>query len=231
MGTWIKICGITNAADARIAAALRVNALGFVFHAESPRFCIPAAGRAIIADIPPEVVTLGVWFDESADEVAAVADQVRCQFVQTYNPLAAIELRRAGFDVIPAIPAKSREFLDQGWESLCESWQGMIIIDTSRGGRDSCRSERFGNPLAFLEEAICLLPPSCPMVLGGGLTPDNVQDRLHALRPAGVDIASGVEFCPGRKNPTKLMEFIEEVRLWDAMDGSINTAADLSLRP
>ncbi len=230
MRTWIKICGLTKATDAMLAARLGADALGFVFHAASQRHCDPEAARTIIGSLPPEVIAVGVWLDESADDISALAKYVRCNCVQTYNPVAATQLRCGGFDVIPAIPLGTDAYSGVEWRLLCESWNGPIIVDASRSKYDGAGSS-IGLSIQRWRDVTSLFGPNARAILAGSLSADNVHDRLEVYRPAGVDIASGVESGPGRKDPAKLAQYMKEVRRWDAKVGSISMAGNLFQRP
>lgn len=234
MPTWVKICGITNLADAERAAALGADAIGFVFHRPSPRFVAPEQARTIAAALRDKVLTVGVWLDASAGQISADAEIARVGCIQTYDPDAGAALSAAGQLIIFAADptaanfetrirrARSRRLLlDIGREtgasppnhSLTERIKRLRCMDTMAAGE--------GSPTQNVP----------PVVLAGGLTPDNVFDRLRASGVSGVDVASGVESSPGRKDPDKLNRFFEGVRRWDALAGSAGSADDLSPKP
>ncbi len=230
MATWIKICGLTNLEDAALAAGLGADALGFVLHPQSRRYCAPNTARAIITAVPPSVTTIGVWLDESADVVSAAARFIGCDFVQTYDPMSARALHAQGFDVLPAIPVADEADGGEDWRRFCQSWTGRVVVDRSRvtlqrsiqacvRGRDESH------------DVVSTLRKTLQVVLAGGLNPENIRAALNAYRPLGVDVASGVESALGQKDTEKLVRFIEEVRRWDAMVGSDGSVGSLSPRP
>lgn len=213
MGSWIKICGVTRGDDADLAVRLGADALGFVFHPPSPRCCPPDAARSIIANLPAHVASVGVWLDEDARSIAQTARSVGCSLIQTYNPATARELLSDGFAVIPAMDPndlpQSRSVPDH-WTTIVESSAvDKLIIDYGRrnGGQ---------SPAKWSAADFDPIRGTVSLILAGALKPDNVTQALCECRPDGVDVASGVEAHPGRKDPAKLTRFIEEVRRWDA---------------
>jgi phosphoribosylanthranilate isomerase len=208
--TWIKICGVTDAADAQAALDLGADAIGFVFHSASPRVCPLRRARAIIQSIRGRVVTVGVWLDEPAEAIQKSARFVGCDIIQTYQPHVAWSLHTTGMKVLPAIaPSSSAQDRDACLQ-ICQSWSGRILVDrTRRASPESTVAQ--GDPGAVLS-----VPPE-RMVLAGGLTPETVRSRLLEFPAHGVDVASGVESEPGKKCRRKMADFIREVRAWDAM--------------
>ncbi|MBI4718647.1 MAG: phosphoribosylanthranilate isomerase [Planctomycetes bacterium] len=222
MATWIKICGITCIEDALLAARLGANALGFVLHEASTRFCDPRVARDVITRVPPGVTTVGVWLDEPADLVTDLARFIGCLGVQTYDLSVARALRGRGLNVLPAIAAGDPNAVD-AWRRFCGSWSGYVVVDGSRPASGRSAGAGAGALRAVGRSVAVLAPPARP-VLAGGLNGENVYERLAAFRPRGVDVASGVEASPGRKDPERLTQFVEEVRRWDATVGSGGSA-------
>jgi phosphoribosylanthranilate isomerase len=229
MATWIKICGLTNLEDAALAARLGADALGFVLHRESSRFCEQSTARAIIRDVPRGVTTVGVWLAEPAEVVSATARLIGCDLVQTYDPTTARALNAEGIDVLPAILVAGEAACSEDWRCFCESWTGRIVVDRSRSIPKQATPAHASQNDAWRDLA-STLGKTRQVVLAGGLSPENIQAALDTYRPFGVDVASGVESEPGRKNVKKLVLFIEEVRRWDAMVGSDASAGSLSPR-
>lgn len=205
MATWIKICGLTRLRDARQVVRLGANALGFVFHAASPRCCDPRRVREITRRLPPQVPTVGVWLDEDDEVIDRQARQAGVQGVQTYLPAVARRLLARGWRVILAVdPARD------GWADDVRSAPAeRVILDC---GRSSGRA----GVVVLTAAGVAALRRRTPVVLAGGLTPDNVAAMLRGFRPDGVDVASGVELAPGIKDAGRLERFITEVRQWDA---------------
>lgn len=230
MATWIKICGLTNLKDAALAARLGADALGFVLHRGSSRFCAPNAVRAIVEETPRGLTTVGVWLDEPAEVVSEAARSIGCDLVQIYDPTTALALHAQGFDVLPAIPVADEAVGGQDWRRFCRSWVGRVVVDCSRsiseGAMPVCTARGDGS-----HRVASILGETQRVVLAGGLSPENIRTALDAYRPHGVDVASGVESAPGRKDAEKLVRFIEEVRRWDAKVGSDGSVGSSSRKP
>ncbi len=230
MATWIKICGLTNLDDAALAARLGADALGFVLHRESARFCEPNTARAMIRDVPRGVTTVGVWLDEPAKVVSETARFIGCDLVQTYDPATARALHVEGFNVLPAIPVAGKAIGSEDWRGFSKSWSGCVVVDRSRAIPERATPVHTPHDNAW-HELVSTLGKTQPIVLAGGLSPENILAALDTFRPFGVDVASGVESEPGRKDAEKLVRFMEEVRRWDARVDSDGSAGSLSPRP
>jgi len=198
----VKICGITNLADATAAVESGADALGFVFVPSSPRVISPQKAAAIIARIPPFVQTVGLFVNEEPDRVNWVADFCGLDLVQLHgdeDPDYCPEIRRR---IIKAIRVKDRHSL-QGVDRypvaaiLCDAWSA-----TGYGGT----GERFD--WSILNDVAV----DRPLILAGGLTPDTVAWAVESVRPWGVDVSSGVEVSPGKKDHDLMRRFIAEAR-------------------
>jgi phosphoribosylanthranilate isomerase len=200
----IKICGITNLIDARLAADLGAHALGFIFYPKSPRAVRPEAAREIIENLPPFVMTVGVFVDEEAEAVRGIAETVGLDWVQLHgkeSPYYCCELKRR---VIKGFRIKDESSL-----SLLPEYQGAVqafLLDTYKTGTAGGTGETFDWDLARKAGELG------PIVLAGGLTPANVGQAIHAAQPAAVDVASGVEALPGKKDPVKLRDFFKAIK-------------------
>ncbi len=200
----IKICGITNLEDARLAADLGARALGFIFYPKSPRAVTPEAARQIIAQLPPFVLSVGVFVNEPAAMVLEVAEMVRLDWLQLHGeepPDYCLFLNR---NVMKAIRVKDRDSLVQ-----MEPYQGRVrafLLDTYAAGQKGGTGQSFDWSLAKQAQAYG------PVVLAGGLKPDNVAAAIQQASPQAVDVASGVEAAPGKKDPEKLRAFCRAVQ-------------------
>ncbi|MEK7710876.1 MAG: phosphoribosylanthranilate isomerase [Planctomycetota bacterium] len=230
MATWIKICGLTNLEDAALAARLGADALGFVLHRESGRFCEQSTARAIIRDVPRGVTTVGVWLAEPAEVVSETARFIGCDLVQTYDPITARALHVQGFNVLPAIPVAGEAIGREDWRRFLWSWGGRVLVDRSRAAPKQSTPGFLAKVDAW-HDRVTTLGKTQQIVLAGGLNPENIRAALDTYRPNGADVASGVESAPGRKDAEKLVRFVEEVRRWDATVGSDVSAGSLSPRP
>jgi phosphoribosylanthranilate isomerase len=219
MSTWIKICGITRPADARRAVESGADALGFVFHARSPRRCDPRAARRVVRELPAHVAAVGVWLDEDARLIEREADQSGVQLVQTYALDVALDLAARGRRVILAVDPQGN-----GWAGKVPP-RGVERLLLDRGRLYA------GATLPLTAANLAVARRRVPVILAGGLTPQNVAAALRDLRPDGVDVASGVESAPGRKDPARLTQFIMEVRRWDAQVTLDASADNSSPRP
>jgi phosphoribosylanthranilate isomerase len=200
----IKICGITNLDDALLAAELGADALGFIFYPKSPRYVAPEAARAIIAQLPPLVTSVGVWVDEAAAVVQELAARVGLDWLQVHGQESPEYCRSLGRRVI-----KGFRIQDAGSLSELKPFQGAVqalLLDTYKKGQVGGTGEVFDWRLA--REA----REYGPIILAGGLTPENVAQAIAAAQPQAVDTASGTEAAPGKKDPAKLKAFFRAVR-------------------
>jgi phosphoribosylanthranilate isomerase len=194
----IKVCGITRAEDARAAAELGVHALGFVFWTQSPRAVTPVAARHIVTTLPPFVTPVGVFVDPSI-ELVAECHAAGIQVAQVVGEapllppgmklLQAVGLAPDGNGITPAVPGRSTVLLDahdpirRGGTGLVIDWRAAARVARER-----------------------------PVILAGGLSPENVGEAIRLAAPAGVDVSSGVEISPGVKDHRKLAAFVAAVR-------------------
>jgi phosphoribosylanthranilate isomerase len=200
----IKICGITNLEDALLAAALGADALGFIFYPKSPRKVAPEAARQIIAQLPPFVAAVGVFVDEDAAVVRDLAARVGLDWVQLHGEESPDYCRSLGRRVIKAFRIQDAESL-RPLAAYRDAAQALLL-DTYKKGQVGGTGAVFDWRLA--REA----KQYGPIILAGGLTPENVAQAIAAVLPAAVDAASGTEAAPGKKDPEKLRAFIAKVK-------------------
>lgn len=199
----IKICGITNLEDALLAAELGADALGFIFYPPSPRSIEPDAARAIIAQLPPLVTTVGVFVDEDAALVRELAAQVGLDWLQLHGKETPEYCRAMGRRVIKSFRIQNENSL-AGLAAYRGAAQAFLL-DTYKKGLVGGTGETFDWDLARRAR------PYGPIILAGGLTPENVAQAITAAQPQGVDAASGVEAAPGKKDAEKLRAFFKAV--------------------
>ncbi len=200
----IKICGITNLEDALLAASLGADALGFIFYAKSPRKVAPEEARAIIAQLPPLVTTVGVFVNEDAALVRELATRVGLDWVQLHGTETPQYCRSLGRRVIKGFRIKDKSSLQE-----LEPYRGAVqalLLDTYKKGQTGGTGETFDWQLAAEARQYG------PIILAGGLTPENVARAIETARPQAVDVASGVEAAPGKKAPDKLKKFFAALR-------------------
>ena len=196
---FVKICGITTEDDALLAVALGADALGFVF-APSRRRVTPQTARDIARRVPSEILTVGVFRDERPARVVEIVNNAGLKGAQLHGHEALSEVRYVRSRLallIQAFPAG-----DKAIASAANGPADILLIDSPDPGSGSI----FNWSLA--EGA----PSGVRLLLAGGLSPENVGAAIDRVRPWGVDVASGVEVAPGRKDPRKLRRFIEEAR-------------------
>ena len=197
-----KICGITSVRDAGVAVAAGCDAVGMVFHRDSPRAVDVEQAAAIAAATPPFVARVGVFVDASRAEVEAVLARVDLDALQFHGAEPAADCEGFGVPYIKAFrvrKALDMAALEEGYPSA-----GAFLLDAFHP------VERGGAGVAF---DWSLWPERCgkPLVLAGGLTPDNVGDAIRGLRPYAVDVSSGVEDgVKGVKSAAKVRAFLTE---------------------
>lgn len=200
--TRIKICGITNVEDALQAVEAGADALGFVFHAKSPRFVTPNDVQKIIAELPPFVTTVGLFVNEPIPRIRRTMTAARLDVVQLHGDEQPDDCLIEPLRVIKGLRIKdaaSLEGADQYQVSalLLDAW-----CDEAYGGT----GKQFDWQLAKR------LTAKRPLILAGGLNPENIIDAVRQVKPYAVDVSSGVEAKPGKKDHQKVAEFICRVR-------------------
>jgi phosphoribosylanthranilate isomerase len=201
----IKFCGITNPDDAGLAVQAGAWALGMILWPRSPRRCELDVAAQIVADHKRRVELVGVFVNPTLDEVARAADAAGFTIVQLHGdegPAFCAEVaRRTGCRVIKAARVRSGADI----QALVPFHTDFHLLDSHVTGVPGGTGETFAWELARAHSG------SIPMILSGGLTADNVGEAIAATRPFAVDVASGVEASPGRKDPAKLEAFAAAV--------------------
>lgn len=209
---WIKICGTTNLEDALIAVKSGADALGFVFYDKSPRKIDAESARKIVSEMPPNVEKVGVFVNEPVEMILNTVKQAGLTAAQLHG----VESRRPEF--IRTLKA-GREL------------KVFLVLQTDEvEAFDAIASSKAGISAVFLDSGTPQLPGGTGkafdwkataagdegirknMVVAGGLNPGNVAEAIRILKPWGVDVASGVEARPGKKDPDKVRAFVEAVR-------------------
>jgi phosphoribosylanthranilate isomerase len=207
---WIKICGNTNLEDARFAVECGAHALGFVF-APSPRRVEAEQVRQITEKLPPEVEKYGVFVDAGFDEVVstvAAAGLTGVQLHRSSDALLPIRLRQhlAGelriLKVLHYTDTFDQQLRQLGGDNLPDA----VLVDSSSARAAGGTGTSF-NWLAA-QGSFQRTAPHLRLIAAGGLSPENVKQAIQILRPWGVDVVSGVESAPGKKNPERVLAFI-----------------------
>ncbi len=221
--TWVKICGMTNLEDALVAVDAGADAVGFVFYEKSPRCVTVEKAREMCEKLPSHVDKVGVFVNESPERVSQMADEAGLTAVQLHGDewrnseqyaasgkaffslpvLEALRDLRAspiGSFLMPKFPKSSGVLLDSGTQEV-------------PGGT--------GKTFAWGEARWLVrgLMKYYPVVIAGGLSPSNVKWATEILEPWGVDVVSGVEASPGKKDPEKVRAFVRAVREMDRRVG------------
>jgi len=212
--TWVKICGIRNLADARIAVEAGADALGFVFYPRSPRYVDPAAARRIVDALPASIEKIGVFVDQAPQSLADIARQVGLTGVQLH--LEPSRIRQEPSSLIPLNGVK--QYVALRVHGLLRS-ESLLPLASPLDGiflDSGTLLEPGGTGKAFDWEQsrslVARMKKMANVVVAGGLTPTNVRTAMRILEPWGVDVASGVEARPGKKDPEKVRAFLEAVR-------------------
>ena len=198
----VKICGITNAADALTAVEAGADALGFVFYEESPRSVTPETAADIIRGLPPFVSTVGLFVNADIGFVNAVSEKCRLDRVQLHGDESPDFCRRVERPVVKVIRIRGEESL-------------LVMKDyhVSAFLLDAYSPRAYGGTgLTFNWELARNAKKFGPMILAGGLTAANVREGVVQVQPYAVDVSSGVEASPGRKDPAKVKEFIKRAK-------------------
>ncbi|PLY01115.1 MAG: phosphoribosylanthranilate isomerase [Desulfuromonas sp.] len=198
----IKICGITNESDALHAVACGADALGFVFYADSPRGVSPAEVRPIIDKLPGEVIKVGLFVNEQAEVVNRVAAESGIGLVQLHGDETPDYCRRIELPVMKALRVRNEESV--------RSWQDYPAVAILL---DAWHPEKFGGTGEACDwNLAATLATQTKIILAGGLNPQNISKAVRMVRPQGVDVSSGVEKMPGKKDPEKVAAFITNAR-------------------
>lgn len=205
--TRIKICGITNKIDALAAAELGVDMLGFVFYKNSKRYVDPRTAEDIINELPPSIRRVGVFVDETRDDVCRIAQDVFLDTLQFHGDETPAYCASFGnkYKVIKAFRLKDKEDL----KKINDYGTDFYLLDTYK--RDSIGGTGATFDWKILKDFEILKP----VILSGGLTPGNVGSAIKEIAPFGVDVSTGVENSPGKKDPALMKKFVENVRKLD----------------
>jgi phosphoribosylanthranilate isomerase len=201
--THVKICGVTTAEDALLAAELGASAVGFVFWPSSPRYIEPIAARAIVARLPPFITPVGVFVDQPIDIVLATARLARLGAVQLHGDEPADEYATLPVRVIKAMPLRNTEDREA---ARAVPPSAMLLLDAY----DPVRRGGTGRPIDW--GIASSVSRHRPVILSGGLQAGNVGEAVAAVKPYGIDVSSGVEVSPGRKDATKLRALFAALR-------------------
>ncbi|HZV81759.1 MAG TPA: phosphoribosylanthranilate isomerase [Geobacteraceae bacterium] len=198
----VKICGITTPEDARVAVEAGADALGFVFYDKSPRNINPLMAAKIIAALPPFVQTVGLFVNEEIEKINWTAGFCGLDLVQLHGDEEPEECGEVERRVVKAFRVKDLTSI----ERLQKFQVAGYLLDAW------CPDAYGGTGKSFNWELTATAKQYGPIILAGGLTPDNVAEAVRQVQPYGVDVSSGVESAPGKKDGEKVREFIKRAK-------------------
>ena len=204
----VKICGITNPGDARLATELGAHALGFNFYEKSPRVVSPADAWDMRRKLAPFVSAIGIFVDWKPSAVVALATSLHLDAVQLHGDECAHNVDDCA-KCLPVIKALrvGPDFSLREFPRFHSA--SAFLLDAAL---DASRPEQFGGTGRTIDWPLARkLAASHRIILAGGLTPENVGEAIRTVCPYAVDVASGVESRPGKKDPGKLRAFFDEV--------------------
>ena len=193
----VKICGITSLKDAEIAANYSVSAIGLIFYPDSPRYVNPSNAEQWINQIPDSVKKVGVFVNEQMDTINNITRQLKLEFIQLHGDESPEYCNRMIRPVIKVF------HVGDNFDAIVLNGYDVhgFLFDTYKKG------ELGGTGNCFKWELIANLKTETPIILSGGLKPENVLNGIEAVNPAAVDVNSGVESMPGVKDAEKIREF------------------------
>ena len=198
----VKICGITNVEDALASVGAGADALGFIFYAKSPRFVSPPDAGRIVRSLPPFVTAVGVFVNETAKGIADSAAAAKISVIQLHGDESPEYCESLGLPVIKSFRISRKEDL----AAISRYKVRGVLLDSFERGRFG------GTGRTFDWELLRGFEPACPIILSGGLNSGNVEEAIRRTSPYAVDVSSGVEAKPGRKDIHKIKAFMSKVR-------------------
>lgn len=206
----VKICGITNLEDALAVCEYGADAIGFIFYKKSPRFIEPEKAKEIIRELPPFVTTVGVFVDEDANMINEIVKTVGLHAVQLHGSESPEFCEGISGKIIKTFKMKGAQVVGargHGVSQEAERYRvSAYLLDTYKEGVEGGTGALFNWGVA--KEAA----KAGRLILAGGLTPENVKQAIKIVTPYAVDVSSGVEESPGKKDLIKVMEFIEKAK-------------------
>lgn len=197
--TLVKICGVTSVADAAVAVDAGADMIGLIFHPPSPRYVTPGQAESIVASLPPELPAVGVFVNKSLETITEVARESGISRVQLHGDESPDLCRRLPWRCI-----KTFRFTDKVQPEMMPDYPVHAFLiegfhDELYGG-GGVKADWF---------RVATLHSYGRIILAGGLTPDNVREAIATVQPYAVDVCSGVEAAPGRKDAAKVRDFVK----------------------
>jgi phosphoribosylanthranilate isomerase len=204
MSLFVKICGITSLADANCAIEAGADALGFIFFRRSPRYIEPKDAAKIASEILAPVLKIGVFVDENPETMQEIARQCGLDRLQLHGSESRETCVSLQTPVIKAFRIQDQNSL----VSLRDYKVWAFLLDSYIAGQLGGTGAKFNWDLAVQAKTF-----GTPIILAGGLNPENVADAVAKVSPFGVDVSSGVESAPGKKDHAKVREFIRRAKV------------------
>jgi phosphoribosylanthranilate isomerase len=212
---FVKICGVTRLEDARAAIDAGAQAIGFVFWPGSPRFIDPFRARGIAAALPAFVPRVGVFVDQPIEYVSGVAALVRLSAIQLHGSETPAYAADVGRPIVKAVTAANGDaFATDGWPSNV-----TLLLDA----HDPVKRGGTGQTIDWT--AAAHIAARRPILLAGGIAPENVTEAVTRVRPFGIDVSSGVEDAPGIKNHERLAALFKAIHAIDTDNYEIGNKA------
>jgi phosphoribosylanthranilate isomerase len=208
----VKICGITSLEDAQAAADAGADAIGFVFYPPSRRYVTPEQAGRIIQTLPPFVTTVGLFVDVALDTVNDLAARCGLDRIQLHGRETPEFCRQVTRPVIKAIRIKNAESLNPMPDYNVSAYLLDAYVEGALPG---------GTGASFSWELAAQAKPYGPVILAGGLTPENIEVAIAQSHPYGVDVSTGVERAPGIKDHQKVRQFIARAKAAALEKGSL----------
>jgi phosphoribosylanthranilate isomerase len=225
--TWVKICGMTNLEDALVAVDAGADAVGFVFHPESPRNVSPGVVREIVSRLPAKIEKVGIFVGDRVGGIAAkrrIAHEAGLTAIQPYTYSSPnlrtlkewISLDRKLFVAWPADRVFKGRLGGFKWRAEAKGKVRAILLDSGTSMHPGGTGQLFDwKKVKIVLSAV----EGFDFVVAGGLSPQNVCQAIEILQPWGVDVVSGVEARPGKKDAEKVRAFVKAVREMDRKVG------------
>lgn len=205
--TRVKICGITNLDDAMLAVELGADALGFIFYRKSPRYITPSAVHEIIDRLPPFVTPVAVVVNESIAQVSEIMAISGCQIAQLHGHENPEYMMRLAWPSFKGISIASVQDLAQ---LACYKNARAILLDSKVAGQFGGTGTTFDWEVARQAHTF-----GRPIILAGGLSPENVAEAMRVAEPDAIDVSSSIESSPGKKDSTRMRALFEAIKAVD----------------
>lgn len=203
MSVKVKICGITNVEDGIAAAKAGADALGFIFYEESPRYLPINKAQLVIRDLPPMIVKVGVFVDAPEEVVFRAIGECGLNLLQFHGSETPEYCLQFGVMTMKAFPVRDAQSLSRLTDFKTDAW----LLDAYSPNKLGGTGESFNWDLAIEARKL-----GRPIFLAGGLTPGNVAEAVRRVQPYAVDVSSGVEASPGKKDHAKVKSFIDAAK-------------------